>query len=409
MSDPRNLVKLVVAGTEYGGWKSVRIEAGIERQARSFDLEVTDRWPGQASIPRRIQPGDACQVFIGADLVMTGYVDATPIKYDGKSVSVGVRGRSKTADLVDCCPIESGQSTAPASGGTWGDVMGKDGKTATPVAVPPKSASQWRNQKLETIAAALAAPYGVRVIAEVDTGKAIPEHQIQVGETVFESIDRMMRIRHVLSTDNAAGDLVFIDVGSAGKAGTAVELGKNILAGSTELDYKGVFSSYICKGQRAGNDEQYGADVAEEEGEAEDETQTTVTGASATASDSRAKRRRVLVIKQSGQADGTTCQDRAEYERAHRAAKALQTSYTLAGWRQEDGSLWQPNQLVRVRDGLVGFDTEMVVAEVAWILDAQGMRAEVKVGPSDGYRSKAGKLKPNLSQKGGGTTWSDVK
>ena len=105
---PENSVRLIVDGAEYSGWKAVRISAGIERVARDFDLEVTDKWPGQTDIPRRIRPGDACQVFIGSDLVMTGYVDATPIRYDGKSVTVGVRGRSKTADLVDCCPPNSG-------------------------------------------------------------------------------------------------------------------------------------------------------------------------------------------------------------------------------------------------------------------------------------------------------------
>jgi len=409
MSDPRNLVKLIVGGNEYGGWKSVRIEPGIERQARSFALDVTDKWPGQTSIPRRIQPGDACQVFIGADLVLTGYVDATPIQYDGRQVSVGVRGRSKTADLVDCCPVPTGQAISAPTGGAWPDVVGKSGKKPVYVAVPAKSAGQWRNQKLETIAAALAAPYGVRVIAEVDTGKAIADHQVQIGETVFESIDRMMRIRHVLSTDNEKGDLVFIDVGSAGRATTALELGKNIMAGSTDLDYKGVFSTYICKGQRSGSDDQYGSAVAEEEGKAEDESRATAIGADAAVADSRAKRRRVLVIKQSGQADEGTCQDRAEYERAHRAAKALQTSYTLAGWRQDDGKLWQANQLVRVRDGLIGFDTEMVIAELAWIMDERGLRTEIKVGPPDGYRSKAGQLKASKSQKGGGPEWSDVK
>ena len=421
--DPAHLVRLLVGGQEYGGWKSVRIEAGIERQARSFDLDVTDRWPGQTSIPRRIQPGDACQVYIGDDLVMTGYVDGTPIRYDGRSVSVGVKGRSKTADLVDCCPIETGKSTAirrvtssrPASaGGEWGDVKvsGKASASSavqTVVKAQSVSANQWRHQKLESIAAALAAPYGVKVITEVDTGAVIPEHQVQVGETVFESIDRMMRIRHVLSTDNASGDLVFIAVGSSGRAGTAIELGKNILAGSTELDYKGVFSEYVVKGQRAGNDEQWGVDVAEEEGEASDYTATTVVGTTATAADSRAKRRRVLVIKQSGQADDGTCQERAEYERAHRAAKALQTAYTLSGWRQQDGRLWVPNLLVRVRDSLIGFDAEMVIAETAWILDREGLRTEIKVGPPDGYRTKAGKLKASKSQKGGGSDWSDVK
>jgi prophage tail gpP-like protein len=408
--DATNVVRLLVNGSEYGGWKSVRISAGIERQARDFELEVTDRWPGQAEIPRRIQPGDPCQVFIGDDLVMTGYVDATPIRYDGKSVSVGVKGRSKTADLVDCCPIESGKSTAASSGGgQWRDVIGPDGKKPNVVKPGAIAVNQWRHQKMEVIAAGLAAPYGVRVIAEIDTGKVIPDHQVQIGETVFESIDRMMRLRHVLSTDNEKGDLVFIDVGSAGMAGTALELGKNLLSGSTELDYKGVFSTYICKGQRSGNDEQYGADVAEEEGEAEETNSTTVTGETATATDARAKRRRVLVIKQSGQADGGTCQDRADYERAHRAAKALQTNYTVAGWRQEDGRLWLPNMMVRVRDALIGFDTDMVIAEISWLLDSQGLRTEIKVGPPDGYRTKAGKLKASKSQKGGGPEWSDLK
>ena len=402
--DPANLVRLVVKGAEYGGWKSLRIEAGIERQARSFDLEVTDRWPGQSDIPRRIAPGDACQVFIGNDLVLTGYVDATPIKYDGRTVGVGVKGRSKTADLVDCCPIESGQHSGAAAG-VWGEVIGKDGKKGRVVAPPSKSAIQWRNQPLESIAAALAAPYGVRVIAEVDTGKAIAEHQVQQGETVFESIDRMMRIRHVLSTDNERGDLVFIDVGSAGRAGTALELGKNIQSASTDLDYKGVFSEYVVKGQRAGNDDEHGSDIAEEEASASEDDGTG--GETSLATDSRAKRRRVLVIKQSGHADEGTCRDRAEYERAHRAAKALQTSYTVAGWRQDSGELWQPNLMVRVRDPLIGFNAEMVIAELAWVLDSNGMRCEIRVGPPDGYRSKAGKLKK--SGKGGGPDWSEVK
>jgi prophage tail gpP-like protein len=409
-NDSSNDVRLLVNGTAFGGWKSVRIEAGIERQARSFALEVTDRWPGQTDIPRRVTPGDAVQVFIGADLVCTGYIDATPIKYDGKSFSVGVKGRSKTADLVDCCPIEAG---LPLSTGnpTWKDVIGKNDKLQNIIAPPPKSAAQWRNQKMETIAAALAAPYGVRVIAELDTGAVIPDHQVQQGETVFESIDRMMRLRHVLSTDNARGDLVFVDVGSAGRATTALVLGENILSASADLDYQGVFSEYICKGQRAGNDEQYGADVAEEEGVSSeystDATGPTSAPSSASVSDSRAKRRRVLVIKQSGQANEGTCTDRADYERAHRAAKALQTRYTLCGWRQADGALWLPNMLVQVRDPLIGFDTLMLIAEVAFVLNPEGLRVEITVGPPDGYRTKAGSLKE--SGKGGGATWSDVK
>jgi len=411
VQDPSSLVRLVVEGQEYGGWKSVRIEAGIERQARSFDLEVTDKWPGQTDIPRRIRPFDTCQLYIGDDLVLTGYVDGTPIQYDATSVGVGVRGRSKTADLVDCCPIEAGKSSSAAkpAGGNWSNVIGADDTKGTPVTPPAKTANQWSNAKLETIAAALAAPYGVRVVTEVDTGRVISDHQIQPGETVFESIDRMMRQRHVLSTDNARGDLVFIDVGSTGRAVTALELGKNVLSGSADLDYSGVFSEYVVKGQRTGNDEEFGQAVAEQEASASDAMDD---GGEAITRDSRARRRRVLVIRQSGQADEGTCADRAKYEKAYRSAKALESSYVVNGWRQENGQLWLPNLLVQVRDPVIGFDMEMVIAECAWIMDAEGLRTELKVGPVDGYQSKAAKPgKAAKKGKGGssGPYWSDVK
>lgn len=401
---PENQVRLIVDGVEFGGWKSVRIAAGIERQARDYDLEVTDVWPGREDIPRRLRAGDACQVLIGDDLVMTGHIDATPIRYDGRSVSVAVRGRSKTADLVDCCPPDAGEAM-PASEKSWNDVIGPDGKTANIVTPGQKTAQQWRNMKMEEIAADLAAPYGIRVIAEVDTGDKIKEHQVQIGETVFESIDRMMRLRHVLSTDNEYGDLVFINVGSAGDAVTALVAGDNILAGDAALDYKGVFSEYIVKGQRAGDDQDFGIATNEDEGIAE----TTASGETGVSVDGRAPRRRVLVIKQSGQADEGTCQDRANYEKAHRAAKALQTTYKVVGWRQSDGSLWEPNMMVMVRDRIIGFDTEMVIAEVAWVLSREGLVTEIKVGPPDGYVTKAGRLRNSKRLKGGGSEWTDVK
>ncbi len=386
-----NEVTLLVGGMEYGGWKSVRIEAGIDRQARSFDLEVTSRWPGNTNIASRIKPGDVVQVKIGIDLVLTGYVDATPIKYDGKSYSIGIKGRSKTADLVDCCPVDGSAGT----GQSWlKDVLplGVDPKNAAQYKAqrikPSAFSSQYRQRKLEAIAATLAKPYGIKVFSETDTGKVIPDFTINTGDTVFECIDRMMRERHVLSTDNANGDLVFIEVGNGGSCATALELGRNILSGSASLDYKNVFSEYVCKGQRAGSDEESGDAVA---------------GESASVVDTTMGRRRVLVLHQAGQADGGTCHDRVAYEQAHRAGKALETDYVVSGWREEDGTLWQPNKMVRVRDGLIGFDVDMLIVGVSWILDAEGQRTELKVGPPDGYLTKAKK-----KGKGGGKSWGDV-
>lgn len=402
-------VTVVVAGAEFGGWKSVRIEAGIEQQARSFKLETTSVWPGRADIPRRVRAGDPAQVFIGSDLVATGWVDATPVRYGKDAVTVGIHGRSKTADLVDCCPIQSlALGAGDAAGGHWADVIPPGGASAPPapatrVQAPASSAGphQWRGQRLEVIAAALAAPYGVVVRVESTTGAPIAVHQLQPGETVFESIDRMMRLRHVLSTDNAHGDLVFIRPGSAGDADTALMLGENILEADAPLDYKDVFSQYIVQGQRAGTDSAFG-DVSTEVQAADGDALIAASAAVAGAS-----RRRVLVLKQSGQVDIGTAQDRAKYERAHRAAKALQTGYTVQGWRQGSGALWVPNQYVHVRDALVGFNARMLVAKVAYLLDPQrGRVAELTVGPVDGYRTQAQK-KAAATGDGGGN-WKDV-
>lgn len=47
MSNFDNRVLLTVDGQDYGGWKSVEISADLERQFRTFKLDVTWQWPGR--------------------------------------------------------------------------------------------------------------------------------------------------------------------------------------------------------------------------------------------------------------------------------------------------------------------------------------------------------------------------
>lgn len=54
--------------------------------------------------------GELVEVLIGDEPVLTGYVEALPLRYDASSVSMGIVGRSKTADLVDCSALPLQQS-----------------------------------------------------------------------------------------------------------------------------------------------------------------------------------------------------------------------------------------------------------------------------------------------------------
>jgi len=349
-----NTVLLRVNGREWGGWTSVRISAGIERIARDFNVEITRDWPGNnddAGQKAKIKNGDKVEVLIGTDLVMTGWVEAMPVRYDARSITTAIAGRSKTADLIDC--------------------------SATP--------SQYSGRTLAQIAAQLAKPFDINVVDSGGTS-ALQGVQAERGESVMEVLNKMLGLAQALAYDNAAGDLVIAGIGT-GQAKTALVLGENILTCDTEKSIRDRFSSYRVSGQRAGNDDDFG--------------EATITAIRGESTDSGITRYRPLLIRQTGNATTATCTSRCEFESRQRAARTDEVTYTVQGWRQGDGSLWQPNMLVTVYDPINGFNNrQLVIAETTYQLDGNGSTTELRVGPADAYLpepAKPGKRKKTTS------------
>jgi prophage tail gpP-like protein len=338
-----NNVTLRVNGREWGGWTSNSISAGVERIARDFNVEITRQWPGVddiAEMQARIKNGDLITVLIGNDLVMTGYVDATPVRYDAQKTSVGIVGRSKTADLIDC--------------------------SAT--------LTQFASRDLVQIATQLAVPFNVSVVNEGYSGGAISDVQVDFGETVMEVLDKLIGMQQVLIYDNAKGELVIGGVGTK-KAVTALVLGQNIISCDSEKSIKDRYSEYVVAGQRAGNDDDFG--------------EATTSAVRAKTVDGGLTRYRPLIIKQTGNATGETCGERSEFEMTRRAARTDEVTYVVQGWRQGNGALWESNMLVVVYDPVLGFNNrEMLIAEVVYRKDSQGEVAELRVGPPDAYLPK---------------------
>ncbi|WP_409929135.1 phage baseplate assembly protein [Salmonella enterica] len=84
--------------------------------------------------------------------------------------------------------------------------------------------------------------------------------------------------------------------------------------------------------------------------------------------------------------NGAGCIARADFEARQRAARTDETTYVVQGWRQGNGTLWQPNQRVIVFDPVCGFDnTELLVSEVTFTQDQNGTLTEIRVGPPDAY------------------------
>lgn len=370
----KNLVTIRTGGRELKGWTDVSITAGITMAARSFSVGVTYRWPEAKTVLNAFELGDPCEVWIGGDPVITGYIFANPISYGANFVRVQVSGRSKTADIIDCCPMAAAVSSAVSTGDTspWASMalVGPSGPVSAP-ATP--RAAQWRNQKLEQIAADLCAPYGVEVVAQVSTGEPIAQHAVQPGETVFESISRLLTIGQLMATDDEAGRLVFTKPGALGEASGGLELGVNILSGSMKRDASSVFSSYVVEGQCAGSDLAFGAAAAHLRAEVEDvET----------------KRYRMLALTHSGSLSPDLCRQIASFEQRRRRALLRAVSYTVVGWRDAQGKLWRPNTLVAVKDGLFGFERTLLLSEVTYSLSEQGMSATLNLAPQEAFEAE---------------------
>jgi len=333
-------VILRVNGRDWGGWTRVQISAGIERLARDFHVDITRQWPGEsgsASLPPRLQKGDAVEVLVGEDKVLTGWIEATPIRYDAHRVHVGISGRSKTADLIDC---------------------------AAPVTV-------FTGKTLYQIATALAKPFGINAISQGAPTQPLQEVQADYGETVHEVLNKALGLQQALAWDDEHGNLLIGRVGSA-RATTALVWGENILSGDTEQSIRDRFSEYHVAGQRSGDDADFG--------------DATLTALRAKAKDRQITRYRPQHIQQSGQATGASCRQRAEFEAQQRAARTEETTYTVQGWRQGNGSLWQPNQRVIVFDPVLGVHhRELVIGEVVYTQNEGGTLCQLRVAPEAAY------------------------
>ena len=310
-------VTLTVNGTAHAGWTSVEVVRSIETIAGTFSLGLTERWPG-ASENRPVLPGDACTVEIGGDVVITGYVDDVEPSYSAASHEITVRGRDAAGDLVDCSAVHE--------------------------------PGEWKELKLEAIAADLCRPFGIKVSTATYTGKAFKKFRIEEGETVFEAIERACRQRAGLPVSDGRGGLVMTRADPDARVPGVLKGGPGgqILAATGRFSNRDRYSNYTVKGQQAGDDFAFGTAAAEP---------------SAEASDLGIRRHRPLVIIAEDQGDAGAFADRARWEANVRAGRSRAATVTVQGWRHQ-GGIWTPNSTVAVEDPWIGADGDFIVAGV---------------------------------------------
>lgn len=337
-------LELVVAGRRLRGWTSVSVRRSMEEFADSFTLQYVDRWLPQGA-SAVVRPGQRCQLYVAGEPVLDGYVDQAEVSYARGEHSLSASGRSRIADLVD--------SSAIRQGGPWVD------------------------QSLATIASDLCDPFGIQVIdlASKSTrdGDAAPVSRfaLEVGETVFEAISRLAKLRGVLPI--AVGDALAFVRSAAGQDRTATVLryGVNILSGRRETDYRDRFSEYTFLAQTSNVGDLYSEDKG-----------TTWTrrvvdeGEDGTASVGRYRPMRIVCEVAAPKGELVR---RAVWERNVRRGRSDRLTYEVQGWLNAEGKPWTHNTRIRVDDPALDVSGEWLIVSASLRRDDQGSRTELEL------------------------------
>jgi prophage tail gpP-like protein len=335
----RDEFALTIESSRYTGWTSLRVERGMDQLAGSFTFALSARFGGLHTV-RPIYPGAKASVSIAGETVITGYIDKAEPQYDAERHTLIVSGRDATGDLVDCAAIHP--------------------------------SGHWKDMSLAQIAFDLIVPFkaGLTVIANV--GAPFADWAIEAGETVFQNLDRAARFRGVLLYSDGLGNLVIGEASNA-RAPASLVLGQNIESAAGVSSELQRFSEYIVKAQQSGTNESYGAASA---------------ALMAQAVDATVHRYRPTIIMAENESNLAGVQQRADWQRTVRAARAQTVVYTVNGWRA-NGMLWTPNTNTHVYDPFLGIDGDRFISRVAYTMDQQGVRTELSVLPRAAYNAIA--------------------
>ena len=339
---------LTVAGSAYGGWTDISVTRRAEGLPNSFAIGVTARDPS-SGITTVAAPGDTCQVALGGDLVVTGYIDRVSHAGSARAHTLMLVGRGKCADLVDCSAEFPG--------------------------------AQIKGASVLEVAKKLAQPYGIDVAmaADADPGPAVPQLNLNYGEKAFAVIDRLTRAAGLLAYEDASGRLL---LGVAGKvvAASGCTYGDNVQDWEVVAASDERFSDVVSV--------RNSVNIYREAGDS--------FNINYTAKDPGVRHRLIYVVEEAAPDRELFGQQKVIWEQARRAGRGTRVQVTVDSWRDRGGELWQPNTLVGVDvPGLTLADRRLVVAEVTYRRDnSNGTTASLVLMPKAAFTPEPVVLQP---------------
>lgn len=329
-NEKKDELSLVIGGRRISGWDSVRVTCGIERLPNDFEIGLLDYYP-PTNETQLVKAGDSCEVFLGEDRVITGYIDTWNGKINKTQHEISVTGRGKCQDLVDC-------------------------------------SANWPNNVINRsnalqIAQKLASRYGIQASSNIPSSQFenIPQFTLNWGESSQQVIERTCRWSALLYYELSDGNLFLTRVGTQ-VAASGVAQGVNIEDANYSDSMADRYSEYIGVSLSISP---MGGDYQPVQ--------------LAQARDPEAKKmryRNYITLIDSNLITARREQESINWEMNRRYGRAKTLRVVVDSWRDASKKLWQPNTLIPINIPVFGLvEKQWLLSEVVFTRNQEGTKA----------------------------------
>ncbi|MGD9766586.1 MAG: phage baseplate assembly protein [Pseudolabrys sp.] len=329
MPRPDEVCEVAVGGKRFRDWTAVQVVHDLMDPMFRATLSTVEYGSESNSLMSlRLKPGDQATVTLAGYKVIDGAVWLRQAGYDAARHGVMVGIVSKTIDIV--------RSSA----------MTKSG--------------QFKGYPFASIARSVLAPYGINLVVRnppPDFARPFDRVHIQPGETVWQLLDRLGRMRGLTMTSDPDGNLVAGQV-ELGSSQAILQEGGNILRARCIMRDDALNGMIYGVGQGPGNDQRNGEAVA---------------SPTAFTANSLFGRYRPLVLISEQPGTQQDLQHRVDREKKEQAYSFLQCAITVQGWLRPDGEVWQIGKKVTVKSPMLLLDNkDLAIQSVTFEQDAEG-------------------------------------
>ncbi|MCJ2117671.1 hypothetical protein MKK65_14030 [Methylobacterium sp. J-001] len=298
MPKPQEVASIKVKGKNYLNWQTVSVtRSGVELFPKFAFTAAAPAETAPNFADLKLGIGDPCEVILGGrQAVSEGRITGRQPAFDAREHGLQITGTTRSQVVA--------RSTVDHEKG------------------------EFKNYSLSQIASAVLKPYGVKFSLKGDTSgadKAFPKVNVQVGETVFEFIERLCRFRNIYLLPGQGADIVGYRLKAQAGAIAELEEGRNILGASAVFDYGDAFSEIQSIGQQPGNDQTFG-DAARD--------------VTATVKNSAVTEHAPLRLIAEMPGDQADMRMRAQHENGFSLANQINVNVKVQGWFKDQNSLW---------------------------------------------------------------------